>query len=165
MRRRNAIAVVAAGLAYAVPGTGRAQLNADIATEPAEATMVYEHVENFARALRMLVSGGDTVAVLQAEYVDRASPALKTYAEKHGVTAEALARAMRRRPEEYAALADLPERLAGQEPIFRAAYGRLQQLLPDAVFPPTHFVIGVWSGASEASEHGQLISVERPYIP
>jgi hypothetical protein len=72
---------------------------------------------------------------------------------------------MRRRPEEYAALADLPERLAGQEPIFRAAYGRLQQLLPDAVFPPTHFVIGVWSGASEASEHGQLISVERPYIP
>lgn len=164
MRSLIPFALVSAGLPHVVPGTGYAQLPA-MATDPAQATMVYEHVENFARAVELLAGGGDTVAVLQAEYLDNASPALRTYMEKHGVTADALLRAMRRHPEEYAALADLPQRLAEQEPVFRAAYGRLKELLPGAVFPPTHFVIGAWSGASEASEHGQLISVERPYVP
>lgn len=165
MGTKIAVALSGTALLFVPPLAGQVEITSDLATDPARATMVYEHVENFARALRLMAEGGDTAAILQAEYLDRASPALRMYVEDHDVTAETLLGAIRRHPREYAALVDLPDRLADQEPIFRASYARLQELIPNAVFPPTHFVVGVWSGASEASEFGQLISVERPYTP
>jgi hypothetical protein len=140
-----------------------AQLTIDLTTEPDEATFVYEDVWNFASALQRLAAGGDTVAILQAEYFDRATAGLQYYLDNNGITAERLAGAIARRPQEFAALIDLPERLAAQADTFRQALTDVKRIIPNAVFAPTTFLIGPWFGASEASEQGVLISVEKPY--
>jgi hypothetical protein len=127
------------------------------------ATFVYDDVRHFAEALERLAGGGDTVAIVQTEYLDRASSGLRFYMEDNGLTAPSLASAIARRPQEYAALIDLPERLVAEEGTFRQALADVKRIIPNAIFTPTTFLIGAWFGASEASEQGVLISVERPY--
>jgi hypothetical protein len=140
-----------------------AQITTNVATDPAEAKMVYDDVRNFVRAMERLAAGGDSMAILQEEYFDRASPGLLHYMDDYDLTSEELLRAVRRWPRQYAKLRNLPERLVVQEDTFREAYARLKHLIPYTVYPPTYFVIGANLGASAASEQGQLISVERPY--
>ena len=137
-----------------------AQLPPGTATDPHEANLIYDDVKNFAQTLKVMSSGCDSAAIVQREYLDKASPGLKYYIDDLGLTAEAFVKAIRKRPSEFAALQNLPQKLIAQEKMVRDAFVKLKQFIPDAVFLPTYLVIGPWRNHSEASEQGLLISVE-----
>ncbi|NIM52745.1 MAG: hypothetical protein GTN78_05445 [Gemmatimonadales bacterium] len=161
MRSSRAGPIICLLLIGLVRFDANAQITSDLATDPAKATIVYDDVRNLAHALDLLKGGGDTVATLQAEYFARATPGLRELIKDYDLTAESLTQAIQQRPREFGSLVDVPEWLAAQESTFRNAFAQLQQLIPNAVFPPTYFVVGAWVGASEATEQGQVISVER----
>jgi hypothetical protein len=147
------IALTAAATAQEIP--------TEFTREPAEARFVYDDVVNFNRAFAMLASSADSLDVIQAEYIDKGTPGLKVFQEKYGLTAEGLLKAIRKRPEKYTALKDMPAALHELEDSTRAAFERLKQLIPEAVFLPTYFLVETHRGIGSGSVEGPLIAVDR----
>ena len=157
---------ILAFLVLAAIGTGRAQeMTTNITTDPAKAPFVYDDVVNFIRVAKLLHGAADTVAILQTEYLDKGTPGLKRFIEKHDLTAERMQRAMRRHPEAYAALEGHPAAIEQLAVEGRAAYARLKEYIPEAVVPPTYFLVGAYRGIGSASIKGVLITVEKWTLP
>jgi hypothetical protein len=154
--------VAATTLALVSPMTAQAQmkLTDNLASDPNEAEFVYEDIHNFVRAFQLLAGGGDSVAILQAEYFDEGSLGLGAFVFRYDLTAERLVRAIREHPEAYAAVGSKLEALAGEVPRYRAAYAEIKRLIPDAAFPPTYFLIGAHRGIGSGSEEGPLVTIE-----
>jgi len=140
-------------------------LTAPLEIDPANAEFVYDDIHNFVRAFNMLKDGGDTLAILQAEYIDKATPGLKEFGNKYGLDLEKLVAAINKNPEKYADLHEIPELLSEREPHFRDAFTRLTEIYPDAKFPPTYFVVEYQRGIGSGSAAGQLIAVDRWKAP
>ncbi|UCE07965.1 MAG: hypothetical protein JSW07_08020 [bacterium] len=138
-----------------------AQLSKYLTIDPENASFVYEDIYHFVRAHALLTPESDSVAILQKEYLDRGTPGLKMFIEKYELTAESLVKAIRKHPEKYASLGEMPELLYAQEPSFRKAYAKLKDFIPNAVFLPTYFLIGDFRGIGSGSTEGTLISVEK----
>jgi len=113
----------------------------------------------------MLAAGGDTLAILQSEYIDKGTPGLKIFIEKYGLTPERLIKAIRKHPEQYASMRQMPELLAGLEKDAREAFVELKQFIPNAVYPPTYFLVEAHRGIGSGSVEGQLISVDKWKAP
>ena len=149
--------VLRAGVVHAQEA--RQTLTAEVETEPIRATFVYRDAENFLSAHHLLGTNPDTLAVLQSEYFDRASPGLLLFIEKYDLTPERLIGALREYPEAYATTADKLAVLRTEESAFKKAYADLAELIPEAVFPPTYFVVGAHRGIGSGSVEGPLISI------
>ncbi|MHC4941526.1 MAG: DUF2268 domain-containing putative Zn-dependent protease [Planctomycetota bacterium] len=133
----------------------------NLTTDPTKAQFIFTDVELFLHAHEMLTPECDSIAILQAEYIDKGSPGLKKFIEKYGLTAEMLDEAIRKRPEKYGSLHDMPELLAAQAQAYREAYAKLKKYIPKAVYPPTYFLVEAFRGIGSGSTEGQLISVEK----
>lgn len=160
MRTLLTIALACGAMMVRQPFRCHAQITTDLTGDPDQATISYHDVKNFARALRLMAAGGDSLAILQAEYLDAATPGLRLFADDHDLTPERLRTALRRQPRAYRALMDLPERLEAQEGVLRKAYAALKRTVPDAIFPPTYYLVGASRGINEASPEGILLSME-----
>lgn len=148
----------------AVTTTGandRQRLTDDVATDPASARFVYDDVENFLQAASLIASGGDAAEAIQVHCLDKASPGLVMFIEKYDLTVERLVKAMNDHPEKYAALADNLRVLRSQEGSFRQAYAKMKEIMPEAVFPPTYFLVAGHRGIGSGSVEGPLISIEK----
>lgn len=132
-----------------------------LTTDPNKALFVYEDVQNFLRVFKLLPAGGDAVEILQKEYLDKGSAGLKMFVQKYDLTAERLAKAIKKYPQKYAALKDMTQWLGEQEESTRRAFAKLKRLIPQAVFPPTYFLVGSYRGIASGSAEGQLVTVER----
>lgn len=130
-------------------------------TDPEKALFETIDVENFIRAFRLLPEEGEIADVLKTEYFDRASPGLKQFIKKYNLTTEGMATAIRKHREKYAEIKNMPEWLAAQTSSIRKAYARLKERIPNAVFPPTYFLVADYRGIASGSEEGQLVSVEK----
>jgi hypothetical protein len=137
------------------------EVTSNLTRDPNKVLFVYDDVQNFLRAYDMLLAETDTVAILQAEYLDKGTPGLKMFIEKYGLTAEMLIKAIRKHPEKYATLHDMPDLLSDNSSVYREAFVKLKHYIPDIVFPPTYFLIGAYRGIGSGSTEGQLISVEK----
>ncbi len=154
---------ITAGMLFFTPvlSSGQGGLTKNVARDPAKAQFVYKDVENFIRAFEMLTPGCDTLAVLRTEYIDKGTPGLKIFIEKYGLTPEMLIKKIRKFPEKYGSLGDLPGLLDEQIKIYRREYTKLKRLIPDAVFPPTYFLVEAHRGIGSGSIEGPLISVDK----
>lgn len=140
------------------------EVTSNLTTDPYAAPLVYEDIDTFVRAHALLSERADTLDVLQAEYLDRGTPGLTIFIEKYELTAEMLRDAIREHPEKYASLGDIPPLLAIKESQTRDAFARLQEYIPDAVFPPTYYLVGAHRGIGSGSVEGSLITVEK-WVP
>ena len=86
------------------------------------------------------------------------------FIEKYDLTLDRLLAAMVERPEEYRRTGATLEALMSREPEFRRAYTDIQRVIPDAVFPPTYFVVAGYRGIGSGSVEGPLISIEKKTV-
>jgi hypothetical protein len=133
----------------------------DLTEDPAEARFVFEDVQNFIRAHKMLADGVDTLETLQTEYIDKGTAGLKIFIQKYGLSPRRLADAIHKHPEKYGSLDDMPELLAHEAGAFREAYVKLKDVIPNPVYPPTYFLVERYRGIGSGSTEGTLISVEK----
>lgn len=102
-------------------------------------------------------------AAFQARYLDSASAGLREMASKRSITAASLASLMLRAPRYFAALrAEAPMLHAGHPLLsqLRANFRRVEQLFPDATYPPVTFLIGRFTNGGTIGERGLLIALE-----
>ena len=137
------------------------RLTDNVVKDPADAVFVYDDIEHFIVAHRAIVAGEDPAKALQSLYLDRATPGLKIYIEKYDLTVERLTKAMNEYSEKYASLDQLLAALKAEELAHRKTYAKLKQVISDAVFPPTYFLVAGHRGIGSGSTEGPLISVEK----
>ncbi len=147
-------------LAQASPGAAQQELTSDVSTDPATAAFVLSDVENFVRAQDAMQAGSPPEEALR-EYLDRGSPGLLMFIEKYDLTVERLLAAMQEHPAAYERIPDVLEELREREPAFREALARIQRVIPNAVFPPTYFVVAGHRGIGSGSVEGPLLSIEK----
>jgi hypothetical protein len=133
----------------------------DATPDPERAQLVYEDLRNFSHAFEQLSGTGDSIAVLQAEYFDRASPGLAAFVDDYDLTPELLLNAIREHPAEYAAVKDKIPVLEEEEARYRAAYADLAAIVPNPMFTPTYFLVGSYRGIGSGSRAGTLITFEK----
>ncbi|UCG53024.1 MAG: hypothetical protein JSW58_05570 [Candidatus Latescibacterota bacterium] len=148
-------------LALIVSDSVSQEVTDNLTTDPENAPFVYEDIRNFVRAHAMLATDADTMGILQQEYLDVGTPGLKMFIEKYDLTTERLIKAIRKHPDDYASLGDMPEWLATKEEPVRRAFTQLKRYIPNVVFPPTYYLIGGYRGIGSGSVEGQLITVEK----
>ncbi len=133
-------------------------------TDPKEARIVYDDIENFIIAFKMLESNSDTIQVLQKNYIDKGTSGLKIFIEKYGLTASKLKTKISQYPEDYAAVGEKMKWLKSREPIIRLYFAKLKIFMPNAVYPPTYYLIGGRRGIGSGSVEGQLITIEKQAV-
>ena len=133
-------------------------------TDPAEARIVYDDVVNFIDAFNMLSYSADTIDILQKYYIDKGTPGLKIFIEKYDLTAPKLAAKIRQYPDDYAAVGAKLEWLRSIEPTIRLYFHKLKTFIPNAVYPPTYYLIGRRRGIGSGSIEGQLITIEKQAV-
>jgi hypothetical protein len=149
------------GAVTTAKASDRQRLTPNVTTDPASAQFVYRDVENFLHAASLISSGQEAAAVIEEHYLDQASPGLQMFIEKYDLTVDRLVRAMSNHPQKYAALADTLAVLKSQEEAFRQMYAKMKEVMPDAVFPPTYFLVAGYRGIGSGSIEGPLISIEK----
>lgn len=145
----------------ALPETPQQRLTKNVTPDPSAAEFLFEDLERFVAATEKISAGENAAVVLQRDYLDRASPGFVMFIEKYDLTVERLVTAMDKHPEKYAAMAANIEALKSQTGAFRQAYAEIKRIMPDAVFPPTYFVVAAYRGIGSGSIEGPLISIEK----
>jgi hypothetical protein len=137
------------------------EITTNLTTDPAKAPFILDDIHTFNRAFKLLTIDSDTTKILQTKYFDKGTPGLKMFIEKYNLTVERLTNAIKKQPEKYASLSNLPEPLQEKIKIYRQAYSKLKDFIPGVVYPPTYFLIAGYWGIGSGSVEGQLISVEK----
>lgn len=143
-----------------ITATAQAQLKCELTSDPSEVRVIIDDVRHFLDAMEKLSAGTDSAAIIQAEYLDKASPGFKAYLGETNLDAQRFVEAIRQRPAGYAALRDLPKQLAKQENKCREGLAGLKKIIPDAVFMPSYIFIGTRKGSnSQPSEYGLMTAI------
>jgi hypothetical protein len=74
-------------------------------------------------------------------------------------------KAIRKYPEKYSNFDKFPEAIAGLAPEVHRSFAKLKEYIPNAVFPPTYFLVTNHYGINSGSVEGQLITVEKWTLP
>lgn len=126
---------------------------------PVNARISYQDVDRFAAALARLDSTTDTASVMRW-YLAGGTDGLRAYAQKFRVTDSTLREALRRRPEYYRSLRDLPQRLRAVEPQVRGGLTAMERLYAGTVYPTVYYVVGTGRAGGQASRQGVLVGAE-----
>jgi hypothetical protein len=134
----------------------------DITFDPERVRLEVEDLRRLAHVMRSIEAGEvkDTVAVIDREYLAKASPGLRPYARRFEVTDGSLTSALAARPALYADLDALADTILAQEEVLRAGFRRLQEIFPRAAFPPVWFFAGSHGPRGLADMAGALIGSE-----
>lgn len=149
------------------PGTAEAAaLAAEIAApfdvshaNPDSARIIAEDVPRFWAALDASTPE-NRAAVLQSDYLDRGTPGLQDFTVLRIGTSASLVESLRRFPGYYRAARASTLRAAEFEPQIRAAFRKMEELYPDAVYPDVYFLVGNLSTGGTTSGRGLLIGTE-----
>lgn len=141
-----AATVLAAGLARA-------------AAPAAPVVMRTDDVERFYR-LYDDTHGHPTAAQLQAQYLDPGSEALHQFVTLRIGDATQLAKAIEKRPADFAQARTCLPALARTRSQLPAVFARYAELYPAATFPPIAFLVGRDSTGGTTSRDGVLIGLE-----
>jgi hypothetical protein len=160
MKKSYRISIMSIMVLALFGSNARAQLDLELTDDPAKIRLIDDDVKNFLHAMDNLEPEADWAAVIQKEYLDKASPGLKEFVREKGVEAEDFVEAIKKRRETYASLRALPEQLTRQEQKIRDAFVGLKKIIPNAMFMPVYYLVGPNPGAlGEPSEYGLMISI------
>lgn len=129
--------------------------------DPQEAKIIYTDLVHFMDAYNELSNSTDSIQVLQTLYFDRGSDGLKEYISRHQLTPELLKAAMLANPERYALLPGFLANVSEIEESYAELMKDYNQVMPNAMYPPTYFLVGANRGIAQASLVGQLITITR----
>lgn len=129
---------------------------------PDEARFVTEDIPRFWSAFDSAIDKPEPelAAALQTMYLDPGTPGVEGFTPNRIESAEYLARVVKARRADYDAARANSLAIAPLEPEIRAAFHRLQDLYPDAVFPDVYFVIGALNSGGTSQDMGLLIGME-----
>ena len=97
---------------------------------------------------------------LEREYLEKASVGVRDFIQGRIISAEDLATAVRSNRAQYDTVRAANLEVTRAEPQIRAAFRKLKELYPDAVFPDVYFVIGRFNSGGTASPRGLLIGAD-----
>jgi hypothetical protein len=127
--------------------------------DPNAAKLVTSDIDLFWKAYDKATPAND-LYVFRDEYLRKGSDGLKAFTEMRIGSSCNLVDAMAASPKYYAALRGPSLKVASYEPQIRASYRKLQEIVPDAVFPDVYFVIGRKSSAGTLTDKMLLIGVD-----
>jgi len=126
---------------------------------PDSAHLVTSDIQLFWNALDK--APADSLAeYLQREYLDKASVGVRDFIAGRIMSAEDLAAYVRARRSTYDSVRAANLDVTKAEADIRAAFRRLKDLYPPAVFPDVYFVIGRFNSGGTSTDHGLLIGAE-----
>ncbi len=139
----------------------QAQLKCEVTNDPAKVELIYDDLHNFIRAMDMMDKGNSPEAIFKREYLDKASPGLKEYLRANKYEAKHFVEEIRKKMAQYIGLRDLPKALASQENKIRKAFKGLTKVIPNTIFLPVYYFVGIRGGGlfAEPSEYGLLIAI------
>ena len=155
-RQLTALALLCATLAAACGGDGITR------PDPGRLEVVTSDIGHFWAAYDAGGKNG-TIAPFQSEYLDKASPGLRDFAAKKGVTASSLAQMVTNYPLYFAAVRTPMMRLATDTTAtdsVRAALMRLREIYPAAHLTPVTLLVGRFNTGGTISNNGILIGAE-----
>jgi hypothetical protein len=130
--------------------------------DPDAAKLISTDIPNFWRVFDQ-ASLINAAELFQREYIDAGSPGLKGFLANRIVNGRYLAATVAARPRYYAAIRKNSLAVDTSPDIkksIHAAFRRLKQLYPEAMFPDVYFLIGRLNSAGTTSSDGLLIGVE-----
>jgi hypothetical protein len=135
----------------------------DVTTDPDSVRLQVDDLHRLAGVLRSIDAEAvvDTAAVIEGEYLARASPRLRVYAARYHVTAASIRGELAAQPSLYADLDALADSLLAKRAVLRPAFARLVDLFPNAAFPPIWFVVGHNGPGGMTRQEGVIIAAER----
>lgn len=142
-------------------GTASTPTGSERPSGPGDARLVVDDLRRLAEALESLESGGDTLAVLANDYLAAGSSGLRTYAGRYDVTPRSLRSAIERHGLTAERIDGLAEAILALEAGFREGFRRLEDLYPDATFPPVWFVGGDMGAGGMNAGAGVILAAER----
>ena len=127
---------------------------------PEEAVIISTDVKNFVEAFNTFSKELDSASILKKKYFDTATPGLKEYITRFGLTPNALHKSIQKHPEVYARIADFYHQIPQLEKEYTEELRDFQAVIPQAIFPPTYLLVADYKGIAQASKYGQLVSIE-----
>jgi hypothetical protein len=128
-------------------------------SDPDAAELVTSDIALFWRAVDM-ASLDSLDKLLQREYLDTGTDALRDFIPQRIKSAEALAEAVQSEKSRYERVRVSSLRIAAFERAIRAPFYALKYLYGDAVFPDVFFVIGRFTSGGTVTENGIIIGAE-----
>lgn len=130
--------------------------------DPNKARFVTEDIARFWKAYDKAMTADPTerAAIFQRDYIEPGSIGLKDFARSGRLDAKGLATAIEKRPEFFKAIRPLTTGIDKYRAETLAAFRKLKQLYPDALFPDAYFVIGQLMSGGTASKNGLLMGAE-----
>ena len=128
-------------------------------SNPDSALLVTSDIALFWAALDH-ASPDSLAAVLQREYLEKASVGVRDFIPGRIVSAQDLALYVRAHRATYDSVRAANLDVSRADAPIRAAFKKLKDMYPDAVFPDVYFVIGRFNSGGTSSKHGLLIGAE-----
>ncbi len=138
---------------------GPTGLAADLPTDPELAEFETSDLVHFWEAM----DAGGTQGKLDTLYLRRASPGLREFMSKRGLTPQTMRTAIQAWPTWYASIRTTSLSLTTDTTILRTIrdnYAEMKVLYPDAVFAPVTFLMGRFSTGGTIGRNGILIGAE-----
>ena len=134
----------------------------DVTADPEQVKIHYVDLENFLAAFEKINRGSDLAETLKSDYFDKASPALKNYLSDQGYGLKDYVERFDKYKKDYATLPEAPVQLRAQEDSIRQGLQSMKKLLPEAVFLPIYYIVGISGGMfAEPSEVGIRLAMSR----
>jgi hypothetical protein len=138
---------------------GNAFAQATTNTDPDAAKFVTSDINLFWAAYDKAKPENDLI-VYRDEYLKKGSVGLQEFTRLRIGGSCGLVNSINASPKYYAALRESSLKVAAYEKQTRAAFYKLREIYPEAVFPDVYFVIGRMTSAGTLSDKGLLIGVD-----
>lgn len=137
----------------------------DYPTNPADAEFVSTDIPRFWEAFDQIDQGGNPFNA----YLNEGSPGLKDFIKYRIESPKNLLKTAKKQRADYVAIRENSFKMDSCIAQIMQYYSNLEDIYPDAVYPPTYFVIGAFNSGGTSSKNGLIIGVEMQksikYIP
>ena len=132
---------------------------------PEEAEFISSDIPRFWEAFDQVNQGGNPFK----EYLKDGSPGLKDFIKYRIESPRKLLKTAKKKKVDYEAIRENSLKMGSCITKIVQYYSNLENIYPDAVYPPTYFVIGAFNSGGTSSQNGLIIGVEMQksieYIP
>ena len=125
--------------------------------EPSDAKFVTEDVERFWNAFDNIASLGQNAFT---DYIENGTDGVKGFTKYRIENAYALYKTVNERKDDYLKFRNVLDDLKTKKQEILIIYESLEELYPDAVFPPIYFVIGRFNSGGTVSDAGIILGTE-----
>ncbi|MEM9830214.1 MAG: DUF2268 domain-containing putative Zn-dependent protease [Bacteroidota bacterium] len=125
-------------------------------SDPQEAEFVSSDIPRFWQAFDKIEQGGNPFK----EYLKNGSPGLKDFIKHRIESPRNLLKTVQRRKEDYQAIRENSFKMDSCIDQIVSYYTNFEKMYPEAVYPPTYFVIGAFNSGGTSKESGLIIGVE-----